>query len=86
MYADDDVLPEESAELFEQERVDVLTPLDPEFHYVISDPRLSAELAGLRESCVEPTTAFRDGSARERRDRRIAQRALACVDETPEAA
>jgi hypothetical protein len=54
----------------------MLTPLDPEFHHLIADPQLSAELAALRQPRPEPTSALLDGSALARRDRRIAQRAL----------
>ncbi|SMC99117.1 hypothetical protein [Kibdelosporangium aridum] len=80
MYADDDVLLDEyNADFladvdFGQDTA--LTPLDPEFHHLVSNPRLSAELAQLREPGPEPTTALLDGSARARRDRRIAERAL----------
>ncbi|NUT91245.1 MAG: hypothetical protein HOY78_04370 [Saccharothrix sp.] len=54
----------------------VLTALDAEFHHLISHPTLSAELAELRRPLPVRTTAMLDGSARARRDRRIAQRAL----------
>ncbi|WP_433267272.1 hypothetical protein ACQPZF_01005 [Actinosynnema sp. CS-041913] len=54
----------------------VLTALDAEFHHLISHPKLSAELAELRRPQPVTTTAVLDGSARARRDRRIAQRAL----------
>jgi len=53
-----------------------LTALDAEFHHLISHPKLSAEFAQLREPRPEATASLLDGTARERRDRRIAQRAL----------
>jgi hypothetical protein len=53
----------------------MLTPLDPEFAYLISRPRLSAKLAEVRQPGPEPTTALLDGSARAVRDARIARRA-----------
>ncbi|MFC0439413.1 hypothetical protein [Kutzneria buriramensis] len=53
-----------------------LTTLDAEYHYLISHPKLSSEFAQLREPRPEPTTSLLDGSARARRDRRIAQRTL----------
>ncbi|MFC0436623.1 hypothetical protein [Kutzneria buriramensis] len=52
----------------------MLTPLDPEFAYLISHPRLSAQLAAVRQLGPEPTTALVDGSARKARDARIARR------------
>jgi hypothetical protein len=53
-----------------------LTALDAEFHHIISHPKLSAEFAKLREPRPEASASLLDGSARARRDRRIAQRAL----------
>jgi hypothetical protein len=53
-----------------------LTILDLEFHYLISHPKLSAEFAKLREASPAASASLLDGSARARRDRRIAQRAL----------
>jgi hypothetical protein len=53
-----------------------LTALDAEFHHLISHPKLSAEFAQLHEPRPEATTSLLDGTARARRDRRIAQRAL----------
>ncbi|EWM14619.1 hypothetical protein [Kutzneria sp. 744] len=53
-----------------------LTALDAEFHYLISHPRLSAEFAKMREQGPTASASLLDGSARARRDRRIAQRAL----------
>jgi hypothetical protein len=83
MYADDAFTNEYDAGYAAAVDLDLadgmLTPLDPEYHHLISDPRLSAELAELRQPCPEPTTALLDGSARARRDRRIAQRAVGAV-------
>jgi hypothetical protein len=58
----------------------MLTPLDPEFAHLISHPRLSAQLAAVRQAGPEPTTALLDGSAREIRDARIARRAQQAQD------
>jgi hypothetical protein len=53
-----------------------LTALDAEFHHLISHPTLSAEFAKMRERGPAASASLLDGSARARRDRRIAQRAL----------
>jgi hypothetical protein len=47
---------------------------DLEFQYFVSRERLSAQLAEVRRPPPVLTTALRDGSARARRDQRIAQR------------
>ncbi len=53
-----------------------LTALDAEFHHIISHPTLSAEFAQLHEPRPDASASLLDGSARARRNRRIAQRAL----------
>jgi hypothetical protein len=76
-------LPVTDAAVYPDHAVDVdldqanllLTPLDPEFAHLISRPRLSAQLAQIRQPGPEATTALRDGSARAIRDARIARRA-----------
>ncbi|MBP2330614.1 hypothetical protein JOF56_010999 [Kibdelosporangium banguiense] len=76
MYADE-ALTDEADLTVDLDTDDLmLTSLDPEFHHLISDPTLSAELAALRQPRPEPTTALLDGSARARRDRRVARRAM----------
>ncbi|ALG05773.1 hypothetical protein [Kibdelosporangium phytohabitans] len=87
MYTDDESLMLDLAGLGDLDLYGVsLTPLDPEFHHVISDPRLAAEFAALREPRAEPTTAYVDGSARARRDARIARRAHGSASQRREAA
>lgn len=53
---------------------EVLTAADPEFSLVVTSPVLSAEWALVRATRVRPTAALADGSARSRRDSRIAWR------------
>ena len=50
-------------------------PLDPEFQYFVVRERLSAQLTQVRQGVPVPTSALRDGTARARRDRRVAARA-----------
>lgn len=45
-----------------------------ELAHVLSTPTLAAELAQVRRPRPEPTTALADGSARRRRDERVAAR------------
>jgi hypothetical protein len=45
-----------------------------ELAHVLSTPALAAELARVRTPRPQPTTALADGSARRRRDERIAER------------
>jgi hypothetical protein len=72
----DDVAEPTAAELDAIDASGTLTALDAEFHHLISHPKLSAEFAQLHEPQPMATTSLLDGSARKRRDRRIAQRAM----------
>jgi hypothetical protein len=72
----DDITEPTADELAAIDASGTLTALDAEFHYLISHPRLSAEFAKMREQGPAASASLLDGSARARRDRRIAQRAL----------
>ncbi|MFC0540646.1 hypothetical protein [Kutzneria chonburiensis] len=69
------VYPDHAADVDLDQANLLLTPLDPEFAHLISRPRLSAQLAVVRQPGPEPTTALLDGSARAARDARVARRA-----------
>jgi hypothetical protein len=53
--------------------------LDMEFQYFVVRERLSKQLAEVRRGLPVPTSALRDGSARRRREQRIAQRGQKCT-------
>ncbi|QUQ70585.1 hypothetical protein [Kutzneria sp. CA-103260] len=72
----DDIAEPTDADIAAIDDSGTLTTLDAEFHHLISHPKLSAEFAQLHEPQPVKTTALLDGSARARRDRRIANRAL----------
>jgi hypothetical protein len=69
------VYPDHAADVDLDQANLMLTPLDPEFAHLISHPRLSAQLAQIRQPGPEATTALKDGTARAIRDARIARRA-----------
>jgi hypothetical protein len=72
----DDIAEPTADELAALDASGTLTALDAEFHYLISHPKLSAEFAKMREQGPAASASLLDGSARARRDRRIAQRAM----------
>jgi hypothetical protein len=72
----DNITEPTDAELAAIDASGMLTALDAEFHHLISHPKLSAEFAQVHEPRPVATMSLLDGSARARRDRRIAQRAL----------
>jgi hypothetical protein len=78
--SDTAVYPDDAATVDLDQANLMLTPLDPEFAYLISRPRLSAQLAQVRQLGPEPTAALTDGSARAVRDARIARRAQQAND------
>jgi hypothetical protein len=53
--------------------------LDVEFQYFVVRERLSKQLAEVRQGWPVPASALRDGSARRRREHRIAQRVQKCT-------
>jgi hypothetical protein len=53
--------------------------LDMEFQYFVVRERLSKQLAEVRQGLPVPTSALQDGSARRRREQRIAQRVQKCT-------
>ncbi|WP_445184432.1 hypothetical protein ACTXG6_39590 [Pseudonocardia sp. Cha107L01] len=53
--------------------------LDMEFQYFVVRERLSKQLSEVRQGLPVPTSALRDGTARRRREQRIAQRVQKCT-------